>query len=888
MIRIHRFNAIFPIRLSAACAALACVYLLGLSAPALGATGAVSVLGGPSGSGEAQFLRPSGVAVSQAGGDVYVVDSGNNRIQEFTEDGSFIRTWGNGVTASGPDHKTGVDEVKSLVIPATSGTFKLSFGGIDFFGSFIFGGEPTVSLDVGASALAVEAALQALPQVGAKGGVIAVTGAGTVADPYTFTFEGSFGGVKEVLGYEYSANPEPGFFRSATTLTSGSSPFEECVAADGDTCAAGQASAEAGGMNGPLGLAVDQTTGNVYVTDEGNHRVDVFSSTGEFEGAWGWGVSTGKSELEFCTAPSQPTECRVGETGSGAGEFGGAIGFPAVDPTTGDVDVADPANGRIDQFSVATSAGKVTSVEFARSFEHFEPGSPVSVAVDNEGGVYALLGRYPGGVEKLDSAGEPVASFATEQLSGEPAPSAIAVNPGTDRVLALRQCNATICPEAPSTAWRIFEFDTLGNSLTTYEHIELNPGLREWHQEIGLAAGSSDANIYVTAAGWLPTENQSVFTLNTPVPPTVTVAPASGVGSSEAVLHGTVTPNENALNRIQTEYQFEYSLDGQNWTPVPGVGKVAAGMTPTPVEQTVTGLESNTVYHVRLHASKEFAAGSETSSNTTEFKTESAPPTVAGLSTPEVEAGSVLVEAHVNPQGEETTYRFEYGVSEAYGSTLPGGEGDAGANVGDVNVRLRPEGLLPGTLYYFRMVATNARGSGEAKGTFTTAALTPPVVTTGGYSALAQNGVTISGTLDTLGLPSTYGFEVGTSTSYGPPTGLASVGAGASGASVSLSLSGLQPGTTYHYRITASSVDGTSYGADRTFTTTTFPGAFATPPVPLPFVLVPQVAFPVESRAQAVKAKTPTKKGKKGKKGKGKRGKHNGKRGKQSKHKKKK
>ena len=126
MIRIHRFSAIFPTRLSAACAALACVSLLGLSAPALGTTGAVSVLGGPSGSGEAQFARPSGVAVSQASGDVYVVDSGNNRIQEFAEDGSFIRTWGNGVTASGPDHKTGVDEVKSVVIPATSGTFRLS------------------------------------------------------------------------------------------------------------------------------------------------------------------------------------------------------------------------------------------------------------------------------------------------------------------------------------------------------------------------------------------------------------------------------------------------------------------------------------------------------------------------------------------------------------------------------------------------------------------------------------------------------------------------------------------------------------------------------------------------------------------------------------------
>ena len=45
---------------------------------------------GGSGSGFGQFNNPAGIAVSSSE-DVYVVDSGNNRIQKFTETGNFLR-----------------------------------------------------------------------------------------------------------------------------------------------------------------------------------------------------------------------------------------------------------------------------------------------------------------------------------------------------------------------------------------------------------------------------------------------------------------------------------------------------------------------------------------------------------------------------------------------------------------------------------------------------------------------------------------------------------------------------------------------------------------------------------------------------------------------------
>lgn len=43
---------------------------------------------------------PRGIDVNEATGDVYVADTGNNRVQQFTADGEFIRAWGRDVIVS--------------------------------------------------------------------------------------------------------------------------------------------------------------------------------------------------------------------------------------------------------------------------------------------------------------------------------------------------------------------------------------------------------------------------------------------------------------------------------------------------------------------------------------------------------------------------------------------------------------------------------------------------------------------------------------------------------------------------------------------------------------------------------------------------------------------
>src|SRR5690348_16911008 len=94
-----------------------------------------------------------------------------------------------------------------------------------------------------------------------------------------------------------------------------------------------------------------------------------------------------------------------------------------------------------------------------------------------------------------------------------------------------------------------------------------------------------------------------------------------------------------------------------------------------------------------------------------------------------------------------------------------------------------------------------------------------PSATTGPTTSLGATTATVSGTVDPGGQATTWYVEYGTTTAYGTKTGSASAGSGSSVVSVSASLSGLTPGTTYHYRVTATNGAGTDHGADAVFTT---------------------------------------------------------------------
>ena len=117
------------------------------------------------------------------------------------------------------------------------------------------------------------------------------------------------------------------------------------------------------------------------------------------------------------------------------------------------------------------------------------------------------------------------------------------------------------------------------------------------------------------------------------------------------------------------------------------------------------------------------------------------------------------------------------------------------------------------------LVVTAISLTGLAAAATAPAAITGPVNTVGGSSA------TVTGTVNPNGTATNWNFEYGTTTSYGAATTAQSAGSGSVNITVSASLSGLSPGTTYHYRLDGSSSAGSAQGADGIFTTAATPGA---------------------------------------------------------------
>jgi len=96
----------------------------------------------------------------------------------------------------------------------------------------------------------------------------------------------------------------------------------------------------------------------------------------------------------------------------------------------------------------------------------------------------------------------------------------------------------------------------------------------------------------------------------------------------------------------------------------------------------------------------------------------------------------------------------------------------------------------------------------------------PPVATTAAASGIQTDRATLNGSVDPNGSATSAIFEYGTTTAYGQTIDLPAIDFSGPETPVSAALTGLRPNTTYHYRVSATSIGGgTSNGADSTFTT---------------------------------------------------------------------
>lgn len=197
----------------------------------------------------------------------------------------------------------------------------------------------------------------------------------------------------------------------------------------------------------------------------------------------------------------------------------------------------------------------------------------------------------------------------------------------------------------------------------------------------------------------------------------------------------------------------------------------------------------------------------------------SSPTTATGTAT-QVKQNSALLHGTVNPNGASTTYFFQWGLSTSYG--VNGTPLAAGAGVKAKAVTEPAAGLVQGTTYHYRVVATNQFGTTfGADHAFKTTGHAPPGALTGTAVRLSTTGAILTGAVYPAGEATSWLFQWGTSTAYGQNTATQSVKAGTTPQLAVSSLEGLlAPGTIYHYRLVAShSGSQPSYGADVSFMT---------------------------------------------------------------------
>jgi len=718
--------------------AMASILVLALASGAQASLGVNDYFPGEDGASEAGgrlSAAPANVAVNDASGDVYVADSGNNRVQQFTGDGNFIRAFGADVIAGGKPNAS--NEVQAVRVNAAAGQFTLTFGP-----------DSTADLPFDAGAAEVQSALNGLGAIAGVGGSVVVSGGpgnSGGATPYLVTFSGGTLAGTDVAQMSVSSGTTPLTGGSPTgasvaTTNPGATGFEICDVtapapnAPGD-CKKGGAVAIGGGLSGPRGVAINQSTGDVYVTNQGFRRVDQFTANGTWVRAWGRDVvSVGPhgsgTGAEICNALDL---CQTGIAGSLGGEFGGTTGntgfngHPAIVPAgpenAANVIIADPGNLRVQEFTATGTFVRAFGfdVEAPAAGPEFEvcvaaanckagvPGSgvgqfgtrnPQRVAADSTGTIFAVeppnnAGAANWRVQRFSPQPGPSvlqpSIFAAGSLSGtrnENSPTAIAVDPDDDHVFVLKGVVAGEgSPPAEGNESRVLELDSSGSVVDIHmANAGLNPGSGATPL-IGVDIGAGGQPLYLSSTTIAP----RVYQLDEVPPPQVTVSPASDITSESATLHATIGPSPTAAG-FSTFYRFEYSKNGLDWVLSSafidlgnGSGGGASPNCPTPpaasceVEQTIGNLDPNEEYLVRVTARTEFN-GASTTVDGPDVKTPRSRPVLStgGASWSNAPRGdaprpTLLVKGTVNARNEETNYFFEYVEEDAYNAAISAG-----------------------------------------------------------------------------------------------------------------------------------------------------------------------------------------------------------------------
>lgn len=438
----------------------------------------------------------------------------------------------------------------------------------------------------------------------------------------------------------------------------------------------------AGPFATPSGVAVDDVTGNVYVSDSGRSVVDVFNSSGEY-----------LSQITE-TPPSAPVSGALREPAPLAFDQSRHELYVS-DLTAGVVDVFDSSGAYVAQFGAGV----------------YNPHYAETVAVDQLMGNAYVADSGPDAVYVFSSLG----GFLPPSWEGAGTPAG-----------SFGRGNGYVFVGVNPTSGHVYVADT-------FHHVVDEFGAGTAEDYVGQLTGTPEgaftrpqAVVIAPASGRVYVADQSgvvdVFGPDVTVPD-VTTEVATNPSATSATLHGTLNPAGVPV----TDCHFEYGIDTSYGQSVPCVQTPAAlggGTSPVPVSADVSGLQPDTTYHFRLDAAN--ADGANSGQDASVFTVTA--PVVEGESFADVGSASATISAQVNAGGLATTYSVEYGTSAAYGSSTPVASLGVSESASGVLVQL--DGLQAETTYHFRLLASNSlgttRGEDVTLNTLPASALTLP------------------------------------------------------------------------------------------------------------------------------------------------------------------
>lgn len=460
-----------------------------------------------------------------------------------------------------------------------------------------------------------------------------------------------------------------------------------------------------GALSRPFSVAVDQSTGHVYVADGENNAVYRFGALGVYESTIS--ESTVLSSIPKPLGAFEPVSV-------------------AIDETTGQIYVADVKNEVVDVFKESlgsysydcqiTGAGEASTSTSECDTSEPKPGVPAgafsrpfSVAFDNStsssAGELYVTDEEQGVVDKFSSTGVYLSQLTGPEAAGGPKET-FAPKFGLGGV-AVDQSDGDLYVEDTEKDV-VDQFGPAGEYVTQINGSGTPAGS---FTPSFVATDRLTGDVYVTDG----LGSHSVVDVFGPLVavPDVTTGPASPITVNSETLSGTVEPEGEAVTDCRFEYGTTtlYDKTALCEQTQAEIGTTGAAL----VSADISGLQPYTTYHFRLVAANKNDEGTPVDGVDREFTTLS-PPIIDDAWAADVTEKTAQLRAQIRPMGSDTSYRFEYGLCSSpsrcpssYEKSAPIPQGDLGSGSEDVTVGVELSALGPATTYHYRVVVTNAR-----------------------------------------------------------------------------------------------------------------------------------------------------------------------------------